>query len=239
MNFDGSIEVYQDVSFVYPREKAPTLRHQLELDAIYPWRMDPDRENEIKRKLNGSVEVITFLRESFCGISQCSVSLWCNSPEEWSIPSVAPKNFGDRLSIHQYNDVLEEFVRLILDPSLSSLPADKVALVITPRRLNLHDMMSSNSLRKLRAFLSLGLHGALALHPNDEDRLCDFILALHKDGHLTKGAKRPFDSDLFRRWLKEAESWSEEDASGFAVRVDHGLALLNRSQVQDASQKSP
>lgn len=239
MSFSGAIEVYQDVSFVYPLSSSALLRRNLEDSVIAPWRMDPEWEIEIRSGLNNDVEIISFFRESFCGVCPCYLSLWGNAPVDWDIPNIASKSAGDRLSIHQYNEILNEFVRLILEPSLNALGEEGSALSITPRRMNLLEMMSSKTLSGLHALISFNVSDELSRHTNYEGLLCDFILSLHKDENLSQKSKRQFDTELFSRWLTEAEAWSEEDATALAVRIDQGLTLLDRGSLQASGKKLP
>ena len=69
------------------------------------------------------------------------------------------------------------------------------------------------------SYRSLGALYASAMHPNDEKRLCHFILSLDKHDH-------DFNADLFCRWLEEADPWLHDYASILATRVDAGLTLL-------------
>lgn len=217
MDIGSSIEVFQDVSFKYPREDLQTLRTNLKEKANPPWQLDSDWESEVKSRSDSEAEIIAFSREPIDEIAASYLCLWNDSSVEWRIPNVVPRDFGKRLTICQYNDIINDFVDLVLTPTLNSL---KTEISLSPRRLKLRDMMSAESLNALRAFLSEGFVCARVLHPNDVQRLCRFIWSLHE--HDAR-----FDVDLFRRWLEEADSWPEDYASSLATRVDQGLTLLN------------
>lgn len=216
MEIGSSIEVFQDVSFKYPREDLQTLRTNLREKANPPWQLDSGWEREVKNRSNGEAEIIAFSRESLDEIAPSYLCLWNDSSLDWRIPNVVPRDFGNRLTICQYNDIINDFVERVLTPTLNSL---KTEISLSPRRLKLRDMLSAESLDALRAFLSEGFACSRVLHPNDVQRLCRFIWSLHEHDDR-------FDVDLFRRWLEEANSWPEDYASRLTMRVDQGLTLL-------------
>ena len=217
MDIGGSIEIFQDVSFKYPRENSPTLRTNLKDNVNPPWQLDREWEEEIKNRTDYETEIIAFSRESIDEAGSSYLCLWNDTYMDWRIPNVVPQDFGNRFTICQYNDILNDFIEFVLSPVLDSLNTE---IVITPRRLKLQDLMSAESINLLQAFLSLGDGGVSIMHPNDEQRLCRFIWSLHEHD-------KSFDADLFRRWLEEAHSWPNEHASNLAIRVDQGLTLLN------------
>ena len=216
MEIGSSIEVFQDVSFTYPREDIQTLRTNLREKANPPWQMDSAWESVIKSRSDSEAEIIAFSREPIDEIASSYLCLWHDSSVEWRIPNVVPRDFGKRLTICQYNDIVNDFVELVLAPTLNVLKAE---IVVSPRRLKLRDMMSAESLDALRAFLLEGFVSSSVLHPSDVQRLCRFIWSLHEHDDR-------FDVDLFRRWLEEANSWPEDYASSLTMRVDQGLTLL-------------
>ena len=146
MDFQGTIEVYQDVSFEFPRNKCPTLRRKLGENTGKPWTFDQDYERRVKKATSNDVEIITFLRDTH-DTDSCYVTLWGDSTESWRIPNVVPTNYGNKLSIKDYNDLLNEFVNRILSPTMKSLNRE---LLVTERQLAVQDMMSEESFRKLK-----------------------------------------------------------------------------------------
>lgn len=217
MNPNSSIEIFQDVSFEYPREHAPYLRKCLTSATIPPWRIDSAREEEVKRISSDDVEVFAFARESLNGIPPSYLSLWNTDTVRWTVPNVVPIEFGTRLTVHQYNELIGDFLGLILQPVLNSL---KISYCVSSRTITLTDMMSDQAYRALNSFLGIGQPCSDVLHPSDEKRLCEFIWQIHEQ-------EERFDVDLFCRWLTEAENWPLTYASVVASRIDEGLTLLS------------
>lgn len=231
MDFDGSIEVFQDVSFEYPIEQAKNLRERLRENAISPWCLDSDWESQTKKSVNDDIEIIAFRRGTFGGTNPCYLTLWGDRDTHWRIPNVVPQNFGERLSVCKYNEIINEFVRLVLKPALNSSKTGNAHLSLSNRRLSLTGMMSTKSIEALVAFLSNGFPGTRALHTGDERRLCDFIISLADDKCRPAGsAELQFDADQFRRWLEEAKAWSHQSAENLSCRIDQGLTLLERQR---------
>ena len=221
MSPNSSIEIFQDVSFEYPREDASHLRTCLTRATIPPWRIDSAREEEVKRLSSDDTEVLAFARESLNGIPPSYLSLWNTDTIRWTVPNVVPIEFGAHLTVHQYNELISDFLGLILQPVLSSL---KVSCCVSSRTLALTDMMSDQAYSALEDFLGIGQPCSDVLHPNDERRLCEFIWRLHEQDE-------PLDVDLFRRWLTEAENWPEAYTDAVASRIGEGLTLLSVRQL--------
>ncbi len=214
---NSQIEIFQDVSFAYPRKETERLRECLSKETTPPWRLDTNRENEVKRRSGNDVEVISFSRDSLDEIPAAYISLWNSDSLNWTLPNVVPVEFGARFSVHQYNVLVDDFLTLVLRPALRSLD---ISCCVGIRTLSIVDMLSDESLLAFKEYLSLGAPYSSALHPDDERRLCEFIWCLHEQ-------HEHFDPDLFRRWLKEAENWPTDYADGLATRVDQGLTLLD------------
>ena len=130
MEIASSIEVFQDVSFKYPRENSQTLRTNLREKAIPPWQMDSAWESEVRSRSASGAEIIAFSRESVDEIASTYLCLWNDSSVEWRIPNVVPKDFGNRLTICQYNEIINDFVELVLAPTLHSLNTE---ILVSPR----------------------------------------------------------------------------------------------------------
>ncbi len=213
---NSHIEIFQDVSFVYPLKESNRLRDSLSEATTPPWRLDIEREKDLRSRSENDTEVISFSRDSLNGIPASYTSLWCPDSRNWRVPNVVPVDYGTRFTIHQYNELLDDFLTMVLKPVLRSL---NVKCDVSPRRLCLKEMLSEASQSAFQAYLSLGQPYSCALHPKDEQRLCEFIWCLHEQ-------EEHFDPDLFRRWLKEAMHWPNDYADGLATRIDQGLVLL-------------
>lgn len=215
----NSIEVYRDVSFNFPMARALELRNAMVKCVYLPWREAPEWEAELMRK-NSEAEknrYISFNREPDNKYVSCYVTLHALNEDEdsWVVPNVVPKDFGDRIAMDQYNEIIEEFVTFSLEPALTQL---KSTVTMSPKRFNLTDMFDEESLIHLwNVFANGGYDGAM--HPNDEKELCRFIYCVHKSG-------KDYNVGLFRRWLIEVGCWRETIASEFANRIDQGQTLL-------------
>ena len=100
----------------------------------------------------------------------------------------------------------------------------QIEVRLTPRWVNLENMMSEKSIKQLHAFLEY-THGEVrAIHPNDEDKLNEFIWTLHREGS-------EFNVDLFNRILEEGNGWPEDLAQNLGDRIDTGLTLLRYQPV--------
>ena len=217
MEASESIEVYQDVSFDYTPNDSNELRNQLCARTFPPWHLAKEWEEEVTSRTDNETEVIAFGRDELGEICPSYLCLFNSGNSKWTIPNVVPKEFQNRLTMVQYNDVLEDFTKYILTPTLNSLHINPT---ISPRRLNLYSVISEKSARAFNTLISNGIVSGMILHPCDEQRLCDFIWTLHEHDC-------DFDVTILLRWLREAERWPEDYAESLAKRIDQGLKLLN------------
>ena len=217
MNLNGSTEVYQDVSFQLAVGDAKMLLDNLKQHTFPPWKRDTDWEGFVKRNLNEPAEVLAFYRQAKGDDGAVHLSIHGKYPQDWFIPNVVPEEIGNRLTVHRYNEIINEFVHHILMPAVRPL---KVKIELTPRKLWLNDLMSETSVKALKSFLALGDGVASAPHPADERRLCHFIWSIHENDP-------DFNTDRFHQWLEDGCSWPSEFATNLAKRVDEGLVLLD------------
>lgn len=211
-----SIEVFQDVSFAFPKNDVDGLRSGLRQVSQPPWAWAEDWESDVMSRTDSDVAVIAFKRDALDHEKAVYVSLLGTSDSKWSIPNVIPQDSGNRLTVHEYNDFVDEFLVRVLIPLLH---ARQIEARVSPRYLSIDDMFDAAAARSLEAFLSIGPYCGSALHPSDEERLNQFIWKLHE-------SKREFDCDLLARYLREALNWPEESAGEIATRVDRGIELL-------------
>lgn len=216
METGDTIEVFQDVSFTDTQHGTATLRNALKARTVAPWFPDPEWEEIACSSDNPKRDVIAFKRDAYRKIGPTRLCLFTKDQSDWSIPNVMPVEFHVRLSISQYNDIVENFVDYILNPALKPLG---ITPLISPRRLNLYATISKESARSLSAFLTSDSLRSSALFPKDEQRLCDFIWTLSQHDE-------DFDATFLERWLHEVKLWPEDRAEAIAARVHHGLTLL-------------
>ena len=226
MKTDDSIKVFQDVSFTFPLTNVNDLRQELKKNVHSPWSWDAEGEKELNRGMSENDEVIWFHREPLDeGGSSSFVTLFGSNIQDWKIPNVVPRDIGDEISIFQYNEVLNDFVISALKPSLESLD---IKFTMTPRNQSIEYILTDASATALRRFLAIGNPGAGALHPNDEERSCEFICRLHRDNPRV-------DTSSLKRWLEEVQHRSEQDSNDLVRRIDGGLALLHYREVSFGS----
>jgi hypothetical protein len=100
---------------------------------------------------------------------------------------------GKEISREEYNVVLTNFYQQFIRPAADD---SGVVAVLGKDQLELEDLMSPHAAELLHAFSVLANRSVL--HPLDDGRLENFIIAAHDEG-----AK--FDATMLKRWLCEEE----------------------------------
>ena len=213
---EDSIEVFQDVSFKFPCKEAEVLRKRLSDSLVGPWEWAEDWETTVRSRITSEEHVFAFKRSPIEGNKSSYLCLMGTNVDDWSIPNVVPQEIGNRLSIHQYNEILNDFMVLVLNPALRTL---QTTAETSTRHLSLYDMFGKKTAESLRAFLSVGVSCGSAFHDSDVQRLNRFICNLFD-------SNADFDCSLLERFLREVRGWPEQHADAFATRVNQGLELL-------------
>jgi hypothetical protein len=125
----------------------------------------------------------------------------------------------DRLSLAEYNSLLEEFYERIVRPC-----ADRAGAIpkLTDKEANLSHWLSETAAKKLRTFSMGANKGTGSSHPIDRERWIDFILTAHREGNR-------LDASTLRRWLIEIEGWAPEVADQLAGEYEFGGEILTFS----------
>jgi hypothetical protein len=135
------------------------------------------------------------------------------------LPNIAPRA-KYRLSIAEFNALLEEFAERFLRPCAESLG---VQVDVTSGNRELGHWLSDAAAAKFRRFSERANRRAGYLLPPDRERWLEFILEAHRE-------RSRLDASTLRRWLVEIEDWSPEVADQLAREYAFGEELLTFSE---------
>ncbi len=120
------------------------------------------------------------------------------------------------LSVVEFNEVLENFYNLVVEPAAAELHA---TARLTLGDAELHDLVPAQVAMKLVTFSHSANKKTSSTHPYDMERWLDFLTEIHATNHhLTP--------ELLERWLFEDEGWPAEIASDLARQYEFSEELL-------------
>jgi hypothetical protein len=136
-------------------------------------------------------------------------------PGTLCVPNIVPST-QHKLSLGQYNALLEEFYRRFVRPAADQSGA---AAELTGNQADLDRWLSPPAAEKLVGFSRGANRGTGSSHPSDRERWNDFVLAAHRE-------RSKLDAPTLRRWLIEIEGWAPEVAEQLALEYEYGRELL-------------
>lgn len=137
--------------------------------------------------------------------------------EEWEkiyVANVIPQKSGvDRLSIDQYNAILNAFKGDVIDKAIAEAP--NVKLEYWSSEYTIQDCIP----KTYNKFISWIKGFPLSYHQSDMENWYEFVSSLHNNGE-------ELGLDDFENCLTQDYHWSCEDAEDFSSRLSDELELL-------------
>lgn len=205
------IEVFQDLILTSCDGHHSALREALCRNTTPPWRHAEERELEFPET---SREFLAFQRVPADNLAASGLTL-CERTDGYEVVNIVPLEDGE-LGISGYNDVLNDFIKCVVNPAQQELKFD---VTLTPRKQSITDWTSDEAASALHAFSVCANKSTGAGHPADRKRWFDFLFAAY-------AANTKLDTELLGRWLVEAEEWPPDIAHDLADRYQYSMDLL-------------
>ena len=183
------------------------------------WMRDRLQEEEYRRKIVTSGRLFCFRYDGDDSLPSATILLLEDVPGHLILPNIAPRK-KYRLTIEEFNSLLDEFATRFLRPCADELGL-KVDITDAHRELN--HWLSDAAVTTFRKFSERANKRAGYLLPADRERWLEFILEAHRE-------KGKLDGSTLRRWLIEEEDWSPEVAEQLAGEYAFGEELLTFSE---------
>ena len=229
----SNIEVYQTLVFTIRLNTHLDARTEIEKAASdSAWRRVTDVEKRIEdSSANGVTGFIVFDRESTPDLPSVQLALWPIDTRrgddvtyQYRLGNILP-NGGPALSIHVFNNVLEEFIDSVLSVLSQKYQLD---IELSSRVQSMSELTSTEAAKALRVFSTAANKSTGASHPADEARWWEFIVQAHKDqGTLT--------ADILERWLVEVDEWDSETAHELASDWQKSKEFLEFAKKYDTA----
>ncbi|MGO9597299.1 MAG: hypothetical protein ACLP7Q_04690 [Isosphaeraceae bacterium] len=189
---------------------------RLESDLPPGWTRRPELEERRRKMRAMSAGAYCFTKTFEPGLGEVAVWLQNRGTKELYVPSVVAINARRPLTVEQHNQVLEDFERSFIEPLTEGLRRH-VFHYQAPSEPTLDDVLSADSMRRLRAF-SATANKAMP-HPLDFHRWHVFIARTHLEDCVV-------DPTLLSDWL-QGEGWSEDQRRTLVEQFKLGRAILS------------
>jgi hypothetical protein len=209
------MEVFRELFVNADEGRMAALVESTEQSLPSGWVRDREAERRIRSTPFASRPIYCFTCDAEGRPTAATLILTEREPGAFYVSNIIPVS-RDRLSYAEYNGVLEEFFRCVLQPSTEQVG---LTAVLTEAQADLDHWMSHTAAAKLRAFSASANKGTGSAHPQDRQRWNDFVLSAHRDGSR-------MDASTLKRWLVETEGWSPEVADQLALEYEYGRELL-------------
>ncbi len=146
------------------------------------------------------------------------VAIWLESrgASELHVSSIIPLKAQKSMDVGQYNQILENFEKTFIEPLLNGMKRH-IFSYQSPRDPTLEDVLSTDSMRRLKVFSAMANKGML--HPLDMQRWQVFIARTHLENAV-------IEPSMLSDWL-QGEGWPEERRSRLIDDYELGRSLLS------------
>lgn len=199
---------YQDLELIL-RDSSVNLPLLLAEACSEPWSFEKDAQNI-------SLPNIPSYRFTSSGDEESSAA-WLvvvrKSKDVYYVPNLGPEKPGF-FTRDEYNAVLNSFVENVVEKIPTSAG---ILSVRTSGTIDFSVILGENGMRLLSSFSESANRNSL--HPNDRDRLYEFISFVHRE-------QIDLDESTFKRWLIEVGRWADIQASPIQSDYTVGRELL-------------
>jgi len=176
------------------------------------WKRELEIEERLKDMGAAPSGAFAFSSEGDAGRPPASLILHRRGSAELFVSNIFAK--GRRsLSDEEYNDMLSEFERDVVEPNARGIGIETIMI---PPFDRLESSLSPEALRRLKAFSNDANRSAL--HPRDWRRWDQFLIQIHQDGSSA-------DDFELALWLGN-HGWTENQFGRFIERFRAGQSLL-------------
>jgi hypothetical protein len=195
------------------------LIHEIDKSLSTGWTRDRDLEEGFRKQIITTKRLFCFSYDGDDRLPSATIHLVEDAPGRLVLPNIAPRT-KYRLSIAEFNALLEEFAERFLRPCAERLG---VRVDITSGKKELGHWLSDAAAAKFRRFSERANRRAGYLLPADRERWLEFLLEAHRE-------RSKLDGSTLRRWLVEVEDWAPEVADQLAREYAFGEELLTFSE---------
>ena len=176
----------------------------------------PELEERMRKMRSMGACVFCFTKKFEPDLGEAAVWLQTRGTKELYVSAIVALNARRSLTVEQHNQVLEDFEKSFIEPSTRDLRSH-VFNYQAPAVPTLEDMLSTDSMRRLRAF-SATANKAMPQHV-DLHRWHVFIARTHLENSV-------IDPTLLSNWL-QGEGWHQSKSQWLVEQFKIARAVLS------------
>jgi hypothetical protein len=198
-----------------PSDSSEVLRR---LDSAPPegWTRSREIEERMRKMRAAKAGAYCFTKNFAPKLGDVAVWLESRGASELYVSSIIALKARKSMDVGQYNQVLDDFEKTFIEPLMNGMKRH-VFNYQAPREPTLEDVLSTDSMRRLKAFSATANKGML--HLLDMQRWRVFIARTHLENAV-------IEPSLISDWL-QGEGWPEEQRSGLIDDYELGRSLLS------------
>lgn len=177
-----------------------------------PWRRDRAREDDPSWL---DETLFCFERSKNAGSPSAALFLFRKEDDTWYVSNIVPTETRE-LTYDQYNAILEEFLRAIVQPVIEGTA---IVAEMTNDEISVGTVAGEKVEEALVRFSTLANKSTGSSHPSDRKRWFEFLV-------LANEANSDLNADLVVRALIEM-GWSEEQAQHLGSQFEEANELLS------------
>ena len=206
---------FKDLEIIGPDERLLAFIEKLSANLPAHWRRDHEAEARLEGVAHASKDAgFAFVRDAKEGDPE-SLLFLVRECGRLYVSNIVPRKTG-RLSISEYNRVLDDFESVLRD----YFPLDNILRIhMTSDEAVITDWVSPEAAKLLERFSKGANKSTGSSHPGDFDRWAEFLVKVHRERSCLR-------ADVLARWLVEEENWPPEQADKLAIEYDFARDLL-------------
>ena len=180
------------------------------------WIRQPELEERMRKMRAMGAPAYCFAKKYDPGSGEVAVWLQTRGKKELFVSSIVALNARRSLTVEQYNQALEDFEKSFIEPLTCGLRSH-VFSYQAPAEPTLEDLLSTDSMRRLRAFSATA--NRATPHHLDLHRWHVYIARTHLENSV-------IDPTLLSDWL-QGEGWLESKSRWLIEQFEIGRAVLS------------
>ena len=179
------------------------------------WNRALEQEKNIRSIAIRGETALCFERCGVDEIKNADLIIHERKPEPLYVSNIVPSE-STRLSCYEYNQILNNFVELVLEPAIEQT---NISYELSADKKFIKDVVGEAAEKDLEAFSASANKSTGSSHPLDQQRWFQFLVTVNRsNGQLS--------TELLGGTLIE-EGWSEDVANGLAIEFEFSQALLD------------
>ncbi len=207
---------HNELILKFPPSVASVLVRRIEATPPLGWKRRTEIEARMRKMRATRAGAYCFSKNVEPTPGEVAIWLESRGTGEFFVSTIIPLQSRGPLSVEQNNRVLDDFEKTFIEPLMRGLKGH-VFNYQAPTEPTLEDVLSTESMRRLKSFSAMANKGML--HPLDVQRWNSFVARTHLDNVV-------LDTSLLSGWL-QGDGWPERQRLQLVDDYEHARSLLS------------